>query len=249
MIKSLQGRRIVVTRARYQAAELCDGLRLRGALPIELPTIELRDPESFESLDRAVAELERYDWILFTSANAVEKFFARMNAAGRTASGIRGRVCAIGPATAAELIRFGVQPDRSAAEYRGEGLLEALAGQDLAGKRILIPRAAVARDLLPRELAARGARVDVAEAYRTVAPEIPQAVIAGLLKDPPDLITFTSSSTAINCPAELRGLRAASIGPITTETARRRGFNVVAEARESTVAGLLDALEEYFLNG
>lgn len=88
MTKSLKGRRIVVTRARCQAAELCEGLRLRGALPIELPTIELRDPESFESLDRAVAELEGYDWVLFTSANAVEKFFARMNAAGRTASDV-----------------------------------------------------------------------------------------------------------------------------------------------------------------
>ena len=201
-------------------------------------------------------ELEKYDWLVFTSANGVEKFFARLEVAGRDARAIRGRVCAIGPATAEQLRGHGVRTDRMAAEYRAEGVLAALAAtatpeaaspsQTLAGQRILIPRAAVARDLLPRELQARGARVDVVEAYRTVGAEIPAPVLRGLAEEGADLITFTSSSTAENCPPELRTIPAASIGPITTETARRLGFQVVAEAREYTVEGLLAVLEGHF---
>ena len=252
----LFGRRIVVTRARHQTAPLTRGLRERGALAIELPTIELRDPENFAPLDQAVRELECYNWLVFTSANAVEKFFARMEAAGRDARAIRGRVCAIGPATAQQLRAHGLQADCIAAEYRAEGVLEALAGtamleavasgQALAGQRILIPRAAVARDLLPRELQARGARVDVVEAYRTVAAEISPTVLRPLAEEGADLITFTSSSTVENCPKELRAIPAASIGPITTEAAWRLGFHVVVEAREYTVEGLLAALEGHF---
>jgi uroporphyrinogen III methyltransferase/synthase len=250
----LFGRRIVVTRARHQAGALSRGLRERGARSIEMPTIELRDPESFAPLDRAAREIECYDWLIFTSANGVERFFARLEAAGRDARAIRARVCAIGPATAEELRRHGVRADRVAAEYRAEGVLEvlseaALAGEQLEGRRILIPRAAVARDLLPRELEARGARVEVVEAYRTVAAEIPAKELRQLASTEEggaDLITFTSSSTAEHCPPELRSIPAASIGPITTETARRLGFNVVAEAREYTVDGLLAAIENYF---
>jgi len=248
----LFGRRIVVTRARHQAGALSRGLRERGALPIELPTIELRDPESFAPLDRAAREVECYDWLIFTSANGVERFFARLELAGRDARAIRARVCAIGPATAEELRRHGVRADRVAAEYRAEGVLEALAGEQLDGRRILIPRAAVARDLLPRQLEARGARVEVVEAYRTVAAEIPAKELRHLAsaeESGADLIIFTSSSTAEHCPPELRSIPAASIGPITTETARRLGFNVVVEAREYTVDGLLAALESYFSKG
>ena len=257
----LFGRRIVVTRARHQAAALARGLRERGALAIELPTIELQDPKSFAPLDQAVRELEGYDWLVFTSANGVERFFDRLEVAGRDARAIRGRVCAIGPATADRLRGHGVRADRMAAEYRAEGVLAALAAtatpeaaspsqnlpsQSLIDQRILIPRAAVARDLLPRELQARGARVDVVEAYRTVGARIPAPVLRGLVEEGADLITFTSSSTAENCPAELRTIPAASIGPITTETARRLGFQVVVEAREYTVEGLLAALEGHF---
>ena len=242
----LFGRRIVVTRARHQAAALACGLRERGALAIELPTIELRDPKSFAPLDRAVRVLESYDWLVFTSANAVEKFFARLEAAGRDARAIRGRVCAIGPATAEQLRGHGVRADRIAAEYRAEGVLDALGEEQIAGQRILIPRAAVARDLLSRELEASGARVDVVEAYRTVAAKTEPPFVHQLTEEGADLITFTSSSTVENCPAELRRIPAASIGPITTETARRLGFQVVVEAREYTVEGLLAALEAYF---
>ena len=252
----LFGRRIVVTRARHQAAALAWGLRERGALAIELPTIELRDPKNFAPLDQAVRELESYDWLVFTSANGVEKFFARLEVAGRDARAIRGGVCAIGPATAEQLRGHGVRADRIAAEYRAEGVLAVLTGtataeaaspsQPLTGQRILIPRAAVARDLLPRELEACGARVDVVEAYRTVGAEIPPPVLRGLAEEGADFITFTSSSTVENCPAELRTIPAASIGPITTETARCLGFQVVVEAREYTAEGLLAALEAYF---
>jgi uroporphyrinogen III methyltransferase/synthase len=210
-----------------------------------LPTIELRDPESFEPLDRALGRLDQYDWLIFTSANGVERFFRRLESLGRDARAIGGRVCAIGPATAGELRRHGVRADRTAAEFRAEGLVDALAGEELKGRRVLIPRAAVARDLLPKELEARGARVEVVETYRTVASKIDPERIAEVLGEA-DIITFTSSSTAQNCPPELRALPAASIGPVTTEAATRAGFRVVVEAREYTTGGLLTALESYF---
>ncbi len=244
----LFGRRIVVTRAMHQAGALASGLRLRGAMPLELPTIELCDAGDPAPLLRAIADIQAYDWVLFTSANAVERFFVRLWAAGSDARAIRGRVCAIGPATAGALRDNGVLADRVAAEYRAEGVLEALAaGESLAGKRVLIPRAAVARDLLPRELEIRGAKVDVVEVYRTAAVAHSPERIQHVLDEAPDLITFTSSSTVQNCPVELRSLPAASIGPITTETAKTLGFNVVVEAAEYTIEGLLAALERHFL--
>ena len=241
----LFGRRIVVTRAAHQAAAFVRELRDRGAVAIELPTIELCDPDNFEPLDRALGRLDQYDWLIFTSANGVERFFQRLESLGRDARAIGGRVCAIGPATDEELRRHGVRADRTAAEFRAEGLVDALAGEEVKGRRVLIPRAAVARDLLPKELEARGARVEVVETYRTVAPKIDPARIAEVLEEA-DIITFTSSSTAQNCPPELRALPAASIGPITTEAATRAGFRVVVEAREYTTGGLLAALESYF---
>lgn len=242
----LFGKRIVVTRARRQAAVLTRGLRERGALAIELPTIELREPDSYEALDQAIASLERFDWIIFTSANGVRRFFSRLQKAGRDARALHGRICAIGPATAAELKRHAIRADRIAAEYRAEGVLESLSGEQLAGKRVLIPRAAVARDLLPRELELRGAEVTVVDTYRTVRANISSETLRALTDGGADLITFTSSSTVENCPEALRSLPAASIGPITTGTAKKLGFNVVAEAKEYTIDGLLTALEEYF---
>ena len=162
---------------------------------------------------------------------------------------------AIGPATAEEFARTGVKVDLLPTDYVAEGLIAALGDRDLHGKAFLIPRAKVARDLVPRVLEERGARVEVVEAYQTVVPEISADELARLLTPPPDAITFTSSSTATNLArllgedrlAEtLRGAAIASIGPITSQTLRKLGLAVTAEAQGSTMSGLVKAIKLHF---
>lgn len=251
----LAGKRIVVTRARDQAEEFCRTLQALGAEPILIPTIEILDPASWAPLDRALQRLEEFDYLLLTSANGVRKFLARLPACQREVGELRRLVIgAIGPATAAELTRAGVRVDFVPAEYRAEGLLESLAGREVRGKAFLIPRAKVARDLVPRVLTERGARVEVVEAYRTAATAFPPGELDRLLTPPPDAITFTSSSTATHLAellgrplhAALEGVAVASIGPVTSETLRRLGLSVSVEARDSTLSGIVRALQEYF---
>ncbi len=243
-LSTLKGRRIVVTRSRRQAARLVEALEARGAEVIEFPTIEIRDPEDSGPLDRAAAEAGNYDLVIFTSANGVERFLAR------NPSAIRGKICAIGPATASVLERAGLDPDFVPQRYIAEGVLEALKEFPLAGKRVLIPRAAVARDLIPRELQRRGAHVDVVEAYRTVVPDGSVKAAERLLKEGADLVTFTSPSTVMNfsrlLPEGLPGVKAATIGPITTEAAEKAGWEVATEAREYTVEGLVKAIVSFY---
>ena len=164
----LFGKRIVVTRAREQADALASHLSALGAGVIELPTIEIRPPADSAPLDRAIAELDTYDWLIFTSANGVRFFLEHLDDLRK----LRAKICAIGPATRAAVEALHVKVDLMGKEYVAESLLEAFAAHDLSGKRVLLPRAAVARDLVPNELARRGARVDVVEAYRTVRPNI-----------------------------------------------------------------------------
>jgi uroporphyrinogen III methyltransferase/synthase len=255
----LAGRRIVSTRAREQAGGLREKLAALGARVIEIPTIEIRPPDSWEPLDAAIRRLEEFDYLLATSANGVRNFLARLAACGRDARDLkRLTIGAIGPATAAELSRAGVKVDLLPSEYVAEGLLAVLGDRDLGGKAFLIPRARVARDLVPRVLEERGARVEVVEAYQTVAPDIPNEDILRLLTPPPDAITFTSSSTATNFAKlvgedrlrqTLQGVVIAAIGPVTSETLRRLGLIVTIEAHESTMAGLVRAIQEYFSKG
>jgi uroporphyrinogen III methyltransferase/synthase len=250
----LFGKRIATTRARAQAGRLHEELAALGARVMEIPTIEIRPPDSWEPLDAAIRRLESFDYLLVTSANGVRNFLARLAACGRDVRALNGlTIGAIGPATAAEFARTGVKVDLLPNEYVAEGLLAALGDRDLRGKTFLIPRAKVARDVVPRVLEERGARVEVVEAYQTVAPEIP--ALDHLLIPPPDAITFTSSSTATNFAklvgqdrlAEvLRGTVVASIGPVTSETLRKLGLAVTVEAAESTMAGLVKAIQEYF---
>jgi uroporphyrinogen III methyltransferase/synthase len=245
----LFGKRIVVTRAREQSDALSARLRALGADAIEVPTIEIRPAADFGPLDTAIEELESYDWLIFTSANGVRFFVERLDRSGRDWRSLRARICAIGPATRAAVEALHLKVDLMGKEYVAEGLLEAFAGQDLAGKRVLLPRAAVARDLVPEELRRRGARVDVAEAYRTVVPEDAAERVRRALEGKPHCVTFTSSSTVQNFVAvagaeSLRGIRVASIGPITSETARGLGIEVTAQAREFTIAGLVEAVRE-----
>ena len=247
----MTGQTVVVTRPREQAAALSVPLRRLGADVVEIPTIEFRPAEDFGELDRAIAELETYDLAIFTSANGVRYFLDRLDASAKDLRSLRGKLCAIGPATREALERFHLKVDVVAREYVAEGLLRALAGEDLAGKRVLIARAAVARDVLPIELRARGAFVDVVEAYRTVAPENLAERTQAIARRRGTWITFTSSSTVQNMVdsfggeigAEgLRGCRVASIGPVTSATLRGHGIAVTVEAAEYTAAGLVDAI-------
>ena len=243
----LFGKRIVVTRAREQADTLASRLSALGAGVVELPTIEIRPPADPAPLDRAIAQLDTYDWIVFTSANGVRFFLDRLDAGEHDLRQLRARICVIGPATRAAVEALHLKVDLMGKEYVAESLLEAFAAHHMAGQRVLLPRAAVARDLVPAELARRGAHVDVMEAYRTVAPEHLAGQAREILANRPDCLTFTSSSTVRNlvqaAGAEaLRGIAVASIGPITTETARRLGVEVAAQAKVFTVDGLVEAV-------
>ncbi len=252
----LFGKRIVVTRAREQAGVLCEALEELGADTIEIPTIEIRDPASWEPLDAAIGRLEEFNYLLVTSPNGVRNFLSRLAECGHDVRDLGGlTIGAIGPATAAEFAKTGVRVDFKPMEYRAEGLLEVLADRDLKGKAFLIPRAKVARDLIPRVLEERGARVEVVTAYETAAPDFPEGEMDRLLSPAPDAITFTSSSTAANfakllgprsLSETLAGVAIASIGPITSDTLRKLGLTVVVEAKESTIPGLVRALTEHF---
>ena len=243
----LFGKRIVVTRAKGQAEALSARLRALGADVVELPAIEIRPAADPAPLDQAISSLHCYDWLIFTSVNGVRFFLDRLDASAADLRAIRARICAIGPATRAAVEALHLKVDLMGKEYVAEGLVEAFAGHDLAGKRILLPRAAVARDLVPAELSRRGARVDVVEAYRSIAPENLSAQIREIFTAArkPDCITFTSSSTVQNCAAAgagFEGVRVATIGPVTSQTARTLGVDVDAEAHPYTVDGLVDAV-------
>ncbi|MCY3961956.1 MAG: uroporphyrinogen-III C-methyltransferase [bacterium] len=245
--RPLFGRRIVVTRARPQAAALAADLRRRGAEAVELPAIEFEPPEDLDRLVRAADEVGIYDWVVFTSPTGVAQFFEHLRDA-RVLGGVQ--VAAIGPGTAAALADRNVVADLVPEQYVAEALLEALSdevGPDGPG-RVLIPRAETARDVLPDGLAAAGWDVDVVPAYRTVAPA-PDPDTAAVLAEA-EVITFTSSSTVTNF-VDTYGIDAvpkvvATIGPITTATARNQGLEVTVEATDHTVPGLVAALEDFF---
>jgi uroporphyrinogen III methyltransferase / synthase len=243
----LFGQTVVVTRTRDQAGTLTAQLRESGADVIELPTIEIQPASDYGPLDHAISHLADYDWLIFTSANGVRHFLDRLDASSADLRCIRGRICAIGPATLEALQQFHIKVDVLASEYVAEGLLKSLAAFDLSGARILIARAAVARDILPNELRARGGEVDVVEAYRTVPPAGLAERAIEILRKKPDWITFTSSSTVTNLieligPAALSGTKAASIGPVTSATLRNYSIEPRVQATEYTVAGLVDAI-------
>jgi uroporphyrinogen III methyltransferase/synthase len=245
----LFGCRIVVTRARAQADALGSKLAALGADIVELPAIEIQPPADPAPLGAAIAALDSYDWLIFTSVNGVKHFIDRLDRSAIDLRKLRARICAIGPATRSAVEALHLKVDLMGKEYVAESLIEAFAAHDLTGRRVLLPRAAVARDLVPDELTRRGAQVDVVEAYRTVVPtglaERAREVFSAARK--PGIITFTSSSTVQNLVAaagaeSLRGIAAASIGPITTRTAGDLGIEVSIEAREFTVDGLVDAI-------
>jgi uroporphyrinogen III methyltransferase/synthase len=242
----LFGQRIVVTRAREQAAAMVEPLRQLGAEAIELPTIAIEPPADYGALDAAIGGLPSYDWLIFTSVNGVRCFRDRLALSAFDTRAIRGKLCAIGPATRDALAELSLKVDVVAKEYVAEGLLAALSGYEMSGASVLIARAAVARDTLPVELGKRGARVEVVEAYRTVAPVGLAGKVAAVMARQPDWITFTSSSTVTNFFGAGVGIsedvKVASIGPITSATLRKFGVGPTVEAAEYTVDGIIAAI-------
>lgn len=257
--KPLFGKRILVTRAREQASTLTAALEELGASCLEAPVIRLVPPSDTSRLDQAIRDLGTYDWVIFTSANGVRFFWQRLRQLGRDARAFaRARLAAIGSGTAAALADCGLTADLVPGEFRAEGLAEAFAAQDLAGRRVLIPRAAVARDVLPAKLAAMGARVEVVEAYRTTAAATDGARLRDLLQQGKvDVVTFTSSSTVTNLlqllgsngAAALAGVKIACIGPITAAAAADHGLSVAVTAREYTIDGLVQAIVDMYGGG
>jgi uroporphyrinogen III methyltransferase/synthase len=237
-------------------------LERKGARVLELPTIAIVPPRSWRRADQALRRLPGYDWLIFTSANGVKSFFDRLEQL-RKGKGVRTawkrlKIAAIGPATASALRQHGLRPRVVPREYRAEGLLRALQKRPWHGKRVLLARAAQARDLLPQRLRRWGARVDVVAVYRTRLPRRSRGSLRRVFgggRSKPDVITFTSSSTVRNFCALLgaqaarqvgAGVAVATIGPITSRTARELGLRVAVEAKRYTIPGLIKAIEKYF---
>ena len=249
----LSGRRIVVTRTRKQAGALSEQLRQLGAEVIELPTIRIEPPSDLRAFAELVQDAHAYDWIVFTSPNGVTAFFEMFYKLYDDARDLGGaRIAAIGPATAQRVRDFHLKVDLQPDEFVAEAVVREFKKQgDIENLRILIARAEEARDLLPKELGALGAIVDVAFAYRTV-PETTDRTEARsrLAAEGADMITFTSSSTVENFLALglpwPQGMQVASIGPITSQTARDHGLTIGVEASRHDIPGLVEAIRRFY---
>lgn len=255
--RPLFGKRIIVTRARAQASDMIRRLTSLGADCLEYPTIKIVPPADFSRLDEAIDTLGTYHWIIFTSVNGVDAFFNRLQGTGKDSRALGNlRTACIGPITAERLRGYGLNTDILPESFRAESIIAAFAGETVAGKRMLLPRAAEARPILPAELTKMGAVVDEIPVYQTISDtENADALIEQLASGDVDLITFTSSSTVTNFKkllppdrfdALIKGVAIASIGPITTETAQKHGFTVHAEAAIYTIEGLCDAILAYY---
>jgi uroporphyrinogen-III synthase len=254
----LCGWRILTTRASKQSGGLAQPLREMGAEVVEIPTIEIKPPRSYKALDSALRKIGEYDWLILTSVNGVEAMFSRLKRLRIAPAKLAHlQVAAIGPATQREIEKQGLKVSVTPEKYVAEAVVEALKGKT-KGKRALLVRAKVARDVLPIELRKAGAKVDVAEAYETHVPKGAKAKLNRLFSNNssrPDIVTFTSSSTATNFLALLEkdhwhGLREiwlASIGPVTSETLRQAGFKTNIEALEYTMEGLALAIAKHVL--
>jgi uroporphyrinogen III methyltransferase / synthase len=258
----LAGRTVVITRAQTQADEFVAELERYGAEVILCPTIEIQELESYERLDEAIEHLYGYDWLIFTSVNGVEHFFKRLEACERDATDLDElKVCAIGEATAEKLRDLHVHVDVIPEEFKAEGVFSAIerfvgGAEGLKGLNVLIPRASVARDYLPKALERAGARVDVVPAYRTSLPAaLDRGRIAAMLSGSADCIAFTSSSTVKNLARlfdtqdlteALAGVVTACIGDITATTAADYGLRVEIQPQQFTIPALARAIAQYF---
>lgn len=252
----LAGMRVLVGRARHQASALSAGLKKLGAEVIEIPFIEIRKPRSYKPLDAALKSIAEYDWLILTSVNGVEALSKRLKHLRIPKKKLKGlKIAAIGPSTREEIEKLGLKVKVVPQRYIAESVVESLRGK-VEGKRVLLARAKVARDVIPRELRKMGAKVDVVEGYETVIPASSRTRLRSVMKESkrrPHLVTFTSSSTVKNFVAllggrgrpphtSLEGIQFASIGPITSATLREFGLPVHIEAREYTIPGLACAI-------
>ena len=253
--RPLTGTRILVGRARHQAGSLSTSLRSLGASIIEIPFIEIRKPQSFAPLDAALKNLSTYDWLILTSANGVEAMWERLRKLRIPRTRLKHlQIAAIGPATKKAIVKHGLKVKMMPEEYVAESVVKGLHDK-VNGKRVLLVRAKVARDVIPDSLRAAGAHVDVIEAYETVVPEKSRTRLRALFKSKrsPHVVTFTSSSTVKNfaellgngkpiTASTLKGTQFASIGPVTSSTLRELGLPVSIEAKEFTMGGLIRAI-------
>jgi len=247
----LVGRRVLVTRAIHQAGKLSEGLRALGAKPVEVPVLEIRSPESFDPLDASLRQLGKYDWLILTSANTVLALNGRAAALGiELVQPSTMKVAAIGEATAAVARQAGLLVTFIPVSYVAESLIDGLTDR-AAGQKILLARAAIARDVIPASLRGAGAVVDVVDAYQNALPEAAPEQLRRALKDGIDAATFTSSSSAAHLaeaareaalPWPFAQVPAISIGPITSQTLRELGWEPAAEATPSDIPGLIDAV-------
>ncbi len=255
--KPLSKRRIVITRPRSQARTFAREIEKFGGVAIEFPTIDILPPESYEPLDEAIQKIESYHWIIFTSANGVKHFLNRFRRLDQDIRDLHGiRIAAIGPKTAKALQSVCLRADLVPREYRAEAILQELRPEEMRGRRVLLPRAAEARDILPKTLREWGAKIDVIEAYRTVAAKGGAARLRSLLLEQKiDMVTFTSSSTVTHFATLFTGEKmerllvtaaVGCIGPITQKTAEEMGMRVDVVPSEYTIRGLTQAIVDYF---
>ena len=252
--RPLFGKRVLVTRTRTQASALSDRLTQLGAQPIELPTIEIQPLDDYAELDRALKNVNGYDWAVFSSANAVDIVFDRLDALELDARAMYGvQVAAIGPATRRRLRERGVIADFMPSSFVAESVVAELAEQGVEGKRVLLPQAEIARDVLRQGLTKLGAAVDAIAVYRTVTPPNTTERLQDILTEGMDIATFTSSSTVTNLvnlldgnTSALKDATIACIGPITAKRALELGLKVDIVAAEHTIAGLIEAVEAHF---
>lgn len=249
-VSPLSGLRVLVTRPAEEASILKAELLALGAIPIELPTIEIAPPESYTQLDNAIRELDSYDWIIFTSVHGVQFFLSRLQALGCKTSILQPvKIAAVGPSTAATLQTVGRKPDFIPEDYLTEKIASGLG--DVREKRILLPRTDIASKKLPELLRTLGARVDEVTAYRTITPaNLSNEKLTAILAEGIDLIVFTSPSTARNLArtlvagdfAKLKKCKVACIGPVTAEAARELGFQVEIVAKNHTINSLVEEI-------
>ncbi len=258
--RPLFGKRIVVTRTREQASELVALLEENGADCLEYSTINIEPVEDYQILDRELEDLDQCDWLLFTSLNAVTWFFRRLRERGLDSRRLHSvKIAVVGRATGEELEKYGIRVDLVPEKFTGEGLAEALIAEGVKGSRILLPRAQVARDILPEMLEDAGATVVVAPVYRNVPPPGRKEQLRGQLAGHGiDMVTFTSSSTVTNfltmvdpaSEAELqelfRGVRIAAIGPITAKTVQKNGLRVDVQPERYTISDMVDAIVDHY---
>ncbi|HKZ18328.1 MAG TPA: uroporphyrinogen-III C-methyltransferase [Geobacteraceae bacterium] len=255
--RPLSGKGILVTRASEQSGEFSRLLSGHGARVFECPAISIVPPESYEGLDQAIGSLNRFDWLIFTSHNALRHFFLRLHALGLDSRALATcKVCSVGPKTAAELAAFGIKADLVPADYKAEGVVEAFGSLETNGKRALFPRSDRARDIIPVGLRKLGMEVEDPIAYRNVTPEkMPQDIIEALEGKQIHCAAFTSSSSIENLAVMigenrllhlLEGVAVAAIGPITSSACRDLGLKVDIEPAEYTMERLTDEIVRYF---